>query len=272
MKFRSLVAGGLCMAVLLGGGSARALPFGVGGSSGPKSFEFSPDNPADAATHLAPATLDALKGVRRVAIAQVLVEYVDHSQGLTRKERGQISVQYGFQGPAAEAMQTQTDKLGDRLAAQLTAAGFEVVPREEVEASAGWKKLAGIGKPSGGDFKSESGSGRLFAAGARPYYFYPGDQHLGTGAMGWGFANAHMAEQAMATELNAAVVTLRLVVGIRETDKHNNSPILAIVKTASSFIGEPRIDVEAPYSGLFLVVPGKTGGMMKPTARAGFAV
>ena len=246
---------------------AQALPFGP---QGPKSVEFSPDNAAEAAGHFSAAQAAALKGVHRVAIPQFQVEYVTRSQGLTRKERNQITVTYGYTPPSDAALQALTDKLYDRMAAQLTAAGFEVVPRETLEATAGWAKLAAAGKASGSEFKSESGSGRLFVGGARPYYFYPGDQHLGTGAIGWGMGQAHMSEQAIANELNAALVTVRIVVGIRETDKH--SQMFALVRTASSFVGDPRITIEAPASALYVAVPGKTGGMMNPTARATFAV
>lgn len=246
---------------------AAALPFGP---QGPKSVELAPDNVADTIAHFTPSAVASLKGVHRVVVPQFQVEYVTRSQGLTRKERNQVTVVYGYKPPSDAALQAATDKLYDRFVAQLQAAGFEVVPRETLEGAAAWQKLAGIGKPSGGEFKSESGSGRLFVGGARPYYFYPGDQHLGTAAIGWGFSQAHMSEQALGTELNAAVVSVRLVVGIRETDKH--SQILALVRTASSFMGDPRINIEAPASGLFVVAPGKTGGMMNPTGRATFAV
>jgi hypothetical protein len=255
------------VAALLCATGAAALPFGP---KGPKSVELAPDNVADTVGHFTPTAVASLKGVHRVVVPQFQVEYVTRSQGLTRKERNQVTVVYGYKPPSDAALQAATDKLHDRFVAQLQAAGFEVVPREAMEGAAAWQKLAAGGKPSGVEFKSESGSGRLFVGGARPYYFYPGDQHLGTSAIGWGFTQAHMSEQALGTELNAAVVSVRLVVGIRETDRH--SQMLALVRTASSFIGDPRIEIEAPASALFVAVPGKTGGMMSPAGRATFAV
>jgi len=254
-------------ATLASGGGVQALPFGP---SGPKSVELAPDNTADAISHFTPTAVQSLKGVRRVAIPQFQVEYVTRSQGLTRKERNQVTVQYGLKPPSDASLQAETDKLYDHVVAQMQAAGFEVVPRAEIEAAPSWRKLSSAGKPSGGEFKSESGSGKLFVAGAGPYYFYPGDQHLGTAAISWGFSQAHMSEQALGTELNAAVVTVRLVVGIRETDRH--SQMFALVRTASSFMGDPRVNVEAPASGLYVMTPGKGHGMTNPTGRAAFTV
>lgn len=254
-------------AMLATGTAVQALPFGP---QGPKSVELAPENTAEAITHFTPTGVQSLKGVHRVAISQFQVEYVTRSQGLTRKERNQVTVQYGFKPPSDPGLQGQTDKLYDHLTAQLQAAGFEVVPRGEIEAAPSWQKLVAAGKASGVEFKSESGSGKLFVAGAGPYYFYPGDQHLGTAAIGWGFSQAHMSEQALGTELNAAVITVRMVVGIRETDRH--SQMLALVRTASSFMGDPRINVEAPASGLYVMTSGKGHGMTNPTGRAAFTV
>jgi hypothetical protein len=256
----------LALTVLVGG-SASALPFGP---QGPKAVTFQPEDPVDAVSHFSGVALPALKGVRRVVVPQFQVEYVTRSQGLTRKERNQVTVEYAIDGVSDQALQGQTNKLRDRFVASLRAAGVEVVPRDQMVATAAWTKLAAIGKPSGGEFKSESGAGRLFTADATPYYFYPGDTHLGLAATGWGFAQAQMAEQALGQELNAAVVTVRLVVGIRETDKHSQA--FALLRTASSFIGDPKLAIEAQASGIYVVAPGKTGGMMNPTGRAGFSV
>lgn len=250
-------------AVLVAASSASALGFGP---TGPKAVAYTPENTAETRTHLGASAATSLQGVRRIAIPQFQVEYVTKSEGLSRKERNQVTVVYAFAEPSAAALQAETDKLYARLVARLEAQGFEVVPREALEATAGWKKLAGIGKPSGSEFKSESGSGRLFVAGGAPYYFYPGDTHLGTGAISWGFAQAQMAEQQAAGELDASLLTVRLVIGIRETDKHSQA--FALVRTASSFEGEPWLTLEAPASGAFIVTPGRTGGMTNPTGRA----
>lgn len=254
-------------AMLVSGTAVQALPFGP---SGPKSVELAPEDTAEAITHFTPVAVQSLKGVRRVAIPQFQVEYVTRSLGLTRKERNQVTVQYGLRPPSDAGLQAATDKLYEHIVAQMQAAGFEVVPRSEIETAPSWQRLVAIGKPSGVDFKSESGSGRLFVAGAKPYYFYPGDQHLGSGAIGWGFSQAHIVEQSLGAELNASVVTVRLVVGIRETDRH--SQMFALVRTASSFMGDPRINVDAPASGLYVMTPGKGHGMTNPTGRAAFTV
>lgn len=249
------------------GGAAQALPFGP---QGPKSVEFQADRPGEAAAHFSPVQLESLKGMRRVAVPQFQVEYVMRSQGLTRKERNQVTVEYAIAGIGDPALQAVTDKLYARFLAGLQAAGLEVVTDGDLKKTQAWAKLAALGKPSATELKSESGVARMITAGASPYYFYPGDTHLGVSAVGWGFTQAHMIEQALSKELDAAVITVHLVVGIRETDKH--SQMLALVRTASSFVGDPKLTIEAPSSALYVVAAGKTGGVMKPTGRAGFTV
>ena len=48
--------------------------------------------------------------------------------------------------------------------------------------------------------------------------------------------------------------------------------MFALVRTASSFMGDPRVNVEAPASAMWVAAPGKTGGRMNPAGRASFAV
>ena len=246
---------------------AQALPFGP---QGPKSVEFQPDRPGEAGAHFSSTQLEGLKGMRRVVVPQFQVEYVMRSQGLTRKERNQVTVEYAIAGISDAALQTETDKLYARFMAGLQAAGLEVVTDENLKKTQAWSKLAAVAKPSATELKSESGAARMITATGSPYYFYPGDTHLGVSAVGWGFTQANMIEQTLSKELDAAVLTVHLVVGIRETDRH--SQMFALVRTASSFIGDPKLTIEAPSSALYVAAAGKTGGVIKPTVRAGWTV
>ncbi len=266
-RFATAAAMGAACMTMAWGGAAQALPFGP---SGPKSVEFQADNPAAAAIHLTSMQLEGLKGVRRIVVPQFQVEYVMRSQGLTRKERNQVTVEYSVAGISDAALQAVTDKLYARFVEGLRSAGLEVVSDQDLRGTQAWSKLAAVAKPSATELKSESGVARMITAGAAPYYFYPGDTHLGVSAVGWGFTQAHMTEQALSKELDAAVMTVHLVVGIRETDKHSQA--FALVRTASSFVGDPKLNIEAPSSALYIANAGRTGGVMKPTGRAGFAV
>jgi hypothetical protein len=247
-----LIASAILIAV-----PAAALPFGMGGPSAPPSVEIVPAELPGRAAALTKVTSEkSLAGVKRVAIGQFQVEYVKRSLGLTAKERNQTTVTYEIVTPLPDSsLQAQTDKLYQAFVQQLTAAGFEVVPRETMMASPGWAKIAAIAKPSPAEVSTDSGKGSLTNAFGDPYYYGIPDAHLGSmGSMNWGFALGVVKEQALAAELNAAVIDVRMVVGFKETDKHND--LFALARVGSSFVGNPRLVAQAVATGM-TVTPAK---------------
>jgi hypothetical protein len=229
------------------------------GPKAPPAIEIVPGDMSGRAAALTKVTSEkALTGVKRVAIGQFQVEFVKRSLGLTRKERNQTTVTYEIETPMPDtSLQAQTDKLYQAFVDQLTAAGFEVVPRATMMATAAWPKLAAIAKPSPAEVSTESGKGMLTNAFGDPYYYAIPDPHLGgMGSMTWGFTMGAMKEQALAAELDAAVVDVRLVVGFKETDKHND--MFAIARVGSSFVGNPRLVAQAVATGL-TVTAAKAG-------------
>lgn len=245
--------------LLLAAVPVAALPFGMGGPSGPAAIELVPAELPGRAAALTKVTSEkSLAGVKRVAIGQFQVEYVKRALGLEQKERNQTTVTYEIATPLAQtALQAKTDMLYKAFVDQLVAAGFEVVPRETMQASPAWTKIAGIAKPSPAEISTQSGKGLITNAFGDPYYYAVPDAHLGSmGSMNWGFTMGMMKEQALATELGAAVVDVRMVVGFQETDKHND--LFALMRTGSSFAGKPRLIAQAVATGMTVTTPKGT--------------
>lgn len=227
---------------------ASAISFGP---KAPPAVEIIPAELLGKAEALTKVTSDkSLAGVKRVAIGQFQVEFVTRSLGLTAKERNQTTLTYHIATPLPDSsLQAVTDKLYKNFVAQMTAAGFEVVPRDAMMATAAWPKIAAIAKPSPADVSTLSGKGRLTNALGDPYYYAIPDEHLGgMGGMAWAMSMGVVKEQALATELGAAIVDVRLVVGFKETDKHND--LFAIARTGSSFVGKPRLVAQSAATGM----------------------
>ena len=236
---------------------AQAISFGP---SGPPAVAFDPATAAAQVLTLTKVTAPkSLTGMTRVAIGQFQVEYVTESLGLTRKQRNQTTVTYHIATPLPDSsLQATTDKLYAGFVAQLTAAGYEVVPRETLRAAGAWGPLAGIAKPTPADSKTESGRGRLTNAFGEPYYYAVADPHLGpTGSMAWAFSMGVVKEEKLATELGAAIVDVRLVVGFKETDRH--SDLFAVARSGSSFVGSPKLVAQAIATQIIVTPPGGRG-------------
>lgn len=236
---------------------AAAISFGP---KAPPAVEIVPTDLAAQSAALTKVTSEkSLAGVKRVAIGQFQVEFVRQSVGLTAKERNQTTVTYAIDTPLPDSsMQAATDRLYKSFVAQLTQAGFEVIPRETMMASAAWPKLAAIAKPSPADISTQSGKARITNAFGDPYYYAVPDEHLGgMGGMNWAMSMGIVKEQALATELGASIVDVRLVVGFKETDKHND--LFAIARTGSSFVGKPRLVAQAVATGMTVTTARGTG-------------
>ena len=250
-----LLALGVVLALAAAPGNAMSF-----GPTAPPAVDFVPASAAAQALTLTKVTsAKSMAGLAKVAIGQFQVEYVTESLGLTRKQRNQTTVTYHIATPLPDtSLQAQTDRLYAGFVAQLTAAGYEVVPRETVHAAAAWAGLAAIAKPSAVEVKTESGRGRLMNAFGDPYYYAVADPHLGSlGSMTWGFAMGVVKEEKLATELGAAIVDVRLVVGFKETDRH--SDMFALLRSGSSFVGSPKLVAQALATQITVTPPGGRG-------------
>ncbi len=255
----------LVLATVLAGSGAGGAQAQLFGPRGPAATPFAARGAADAAVHTTVQDLGQLKGLSKVVVAQFQVEFVELSQGLAGSKRDNVKMDYAVTPLADAERQALTDKLYARFRSGLEAQGLAVSGWEALNGATAGAKLQKAARPAGELVKTDMGRMRIFTAGATPYYFLPGDLHLGSGAMGWAFSNAQMGEAALAFETGAAVMRVRMVVGLR--DVHRSSKAFAAFRTASSMIGEPQLVVQGLGTELLVTVPGRSAyDYRKPAA------
>lgn len=280
----SRITGTVAAAVMLSTTAVPASAGLIGGKKEAKPVAFDA-RAADATVLTRADKLDVLRGTKAVVIPQFTVEFVDRSTGLSMKQRGgAVAVNYtiaGFDDAVAQAM---VDRLYDAWVAGLQAQGITVKGPDAAVGSASWNRgIAGLAKPTPAMIDTPMGRNRIFAARATPYYFIDGERMAATsdaektasglagmvpfggmakGLMGMGrglkAGGAALGEMRLAEETGAAVMRVRLVVGIRETDRP--SQLFAALRSGDAFIGEPRFTVEGAGSRVDVTTyTGKAG-------------
>ncbi|MBQ0959078.1 hypothetical protein KAK06_08905 [Ideonella sp. 4Y11] len=124
----------------------------------------------------APAQLAA---TRRVAIANLVLEvqtkvkaeYVTGRLSKVLLHRDNTSATNTLKGYSIPALQAAADQLHAQLVQRLTAAGFEVVPTEELARAEGYQELQkSMGYPSGHAWSNEEGNSFLVSPAKLPIY------------------------------------------------------------------------------------------------------
>jgi hypothetical protein len=180
---------------------------------------------------------EALRGVKRVAITTFSVEYMTFLEAkvegnwgnLIGNKPNDVSVKMVGHDPAG--WQVVVDEFYDRLVADLTAAGIEVVPQEELRAAKEYAAVAKAATELPKEVSGRAGKGTYYGArdlpvliqdevqifrqgfkfGGRP----PEDLYMGVGtkiAAGFSTAGVMNAERALAKKLDAHVLKVRMTV------------------------------------------------------------
>jgi len=269
-KFKKTSAMALALMCLSAPASGQLL----GGKREAKPIAF--DVRAANATVLTNASkLEVLRGIRSVVIPQFTVEFVDRSTGLSMRQRdGAVAVSYSIAGLDDVAAQALVDTLYASWTAGLQGQGITVISPDAATGMASWSRgLAGLAKQTPAMIDTPMGRNRIFGARATPYYFLDGERAaaqsgaaktasglgglvpfggMAKGFMGMGKAmkagGARLGEMRLGEEANAAVMHIRLVIGIRETDKP--SRLFAALRSGDAFIGDPRFAIEAGGSSI----------------------
>ncbi|UZK65467.1 hypothetical protein [Sphingomonas sp. M1-B02] len=240
---------------------------------------------ADAARLTKASKLEVLRGIRSVVIPQFTVEFVDRSTGLSMRQRdGAVAVNYAIAGLEDVAAQALVDQLYAAWTAGLQSQGITVIGPDAAAAMASWNRgIAGLAKATPAMVDTPMGRNRIFGARATPYYFLEGERAaaqsgaartasglgglvpfggMARGFMGMGKAmkagGAQLGEMRLGQEANAAVMHVRLVIGIRETDKP--SRLFAALRSGDAFIGDPRFAIEAGGSSVDVTSYAGKGG------------
>lgn len=244
----------------------------IGGKNEVKPVHFDAKS-ADAGVLTRADKLDILRGTKAVVIAQFTVEFVDRSTGLSMKHRdGAVAVNYSVAGLDDGTAQTIVDRLYDIWVTGLQAQGISVKGPDTALELVSWNRgISALAKPTPAMIDTPMGRNRIFAARATPYYFLDGERDaaqsgaektvsglagmvpfggMAKGLMGMGkglkTGGAALGEMRLAEETAAAVMRVRLVVGIRESDRP--SQLFAALRSGDAFIGEPRFTIEGAGS------------------------
>ncbi|NJC04553.1 hypothetical protein GGQ97_000346 [Sphingomonas kaistensis] len=282
---RKLVALGLGVTLAVAGASpalaqkAKLAPFAA--------------NPVADAAYVKAVGNPAFGGARTVAIPQFTVEFVDVSDGLSAKEEKRqdyVRVDYRLQGLDAASRQQLTDRLYAAWVQGLQARGLTVLGPRQLASTATWGKLAPKLKPTPAAVERDSGLNQIFSVEGAGFAMPAGartpegaaSKNIDTGAavaskvggrmggmfgmarglmkMGGGLKDFGSAwDQAAAVgplsrETGAAVMTVRLVVGLRDTDMASRG--FGLFRTAGSYDGKPRLVIQADGTEVTLAPPG----------------
>jgi hypothetical protein len=170
-----------------------------------------------------PAPLASLK---RVAISNFRVELAveNSSKAQSSSMAGATSVKADVKlsGVDAATRKAIANSLYDEFTAQLTQAGYEVVPYEAVRENADYRSLGSRLLASSEPVRTRIGASVFMGPHEMPYYFSNDDRHLGLGATLGGFSTIQPQniEPAIAKSLNAAV--LRVVINVQFADQKSS--------------------------------------------------
>lgn len=201
--------------------------------------------------------LEALAGVKRVAISQFRVEFaVENSAKATSSTNtGWTSTrsQVKLVGVPTETLQQVADALQDRLVEDLASAGIEVISHDLVKENAAYKSLAPVLRTSSEPLGTQTGKSVFIGGHGTPYYLTNDDKHLGLGTMLGGFSTTQPQniEPSMAKELDATV--LRVTVMVAFADQKTSG---GMFRSSSSVDTELGLTIIPKITGMLAITPG----------------
>lgn len=185
------------------------------------------------------------KGVRRIAIPSIHIEFVTSSSSASATEIGRsgtagVSATYKLVGVDGSDMQAIADRLLSELVTELGTAGFEVVSAAEMQQAPSYRKLIANAKTTPLERSSGSTQSLLVGPSTLPLYgIAPASGGGGLMAAVAGMGNvADMISSSLDVaqlqkELTAAVLALRLRVSFVDLESSNSSLLGRLSGTAS---------------------------------------
>lgn len=235
----------------------------------PVDAAFKPAERAQTLIDVTGADAGALRGIRRAALSSFQVEFITKgAAGATSREIGRsgsasTNLQITLVGLTPADHQAITDRLHAEFVSDLQAQGIEVVPTERIVAAAAYKKMAATGKPSPTDTRTSNTWSTVYAPQGLAIYG-AGSSSNAIGILA-GFTALSDASATMfgngelATELDAAAITVRMVVNFVDL-KSSNSSWFGRTSGTASVSGEVTASVEGGSS--FMAVHRPTGSAM----------
>jgi hypothetical protein len=230
-----------------------------------KEFDLSGDPSTQAKTFVDGKKLTALKGVKRVAIPNFQVEFsVENSASAFGGGSGgsaSVKSKAVLVGVDGALMQKLANEQYDKLVADLTAAGVEVLPYEKFKDNENYLKIKSKFKESGVEFRSQDGRSVFYSAHGMPMYFFGKDTHVG----GWDAIGGALTtvqpqniEPSIARDLDATLLSVRMVVDIakqKSSGQHMMGGFASVKTTAQLNIMAEFTDYKflTPHNGTAVV-------------------
>lgn len=228
--------------------------------------DFDPAMPAATGARelITASDVGPLRELRQVAIAAFNVEFVTSSSSSAQaRELGRtgttgLNVTYRLTGVGPQEMQQATDTLHQAFRKQLQDAGVEVLPIEQVRATAAWRKLAAGGKPTPLERSGKDTRGLVFSADAVPVWGVTAASggNAFSALAGVGQAMSSIVTQGeLITELGVPIVTVDMKVDFAQLQSNTSSFLGRISGTA-----EVKGKVALTLTSLNVVLSKREGG------------
>jgi hypothetical protein len=223
----------------------------------PPTFDPAADPAALARTFLDGDKVDALAGVKRIAIVGFRVEF-----GVENSAKAQSSGTTGWTasrsdiklvGPTDADRQAIADQLYDRFVAGLTSLGFEVLPYDVVKQEKNYQSMQARFHKDYAPVGTQVGKSVFVGAHDMPIYFTNEDKHLGLGAaFSGGFTvQPQNIEAQIAKALDAAVV--RATIDVQFADMKTSG---GMFHSSSSIKTSEGLTIVPEMSKYYIVTPG----------------
>ena len=194
---------------------------------------FKPAERAASMISMTDASKSNFKDIKRVALSSFQVQFVTKgaagasSYSMGKKGNATTNMQITLVGLAPTDFQAITDKLYADFVIDLKAMNIEVVPMEQVQAAAAYKKMAASGRPAPAETRDRTSWSTIYAPAGLALY---GLGSSGNPAGMFGALNAFgevsstmFTNIELGKELDAALFVVRLVVNFVDTKSSNTS-------------------------------------------------
>jgi hypothetical protein len=175
----------------------------------------------NASVFLKAGKLNGLAGVKRVAITNFRVEFAMSNTGKSSSSFNGVTMTRSditLTGVSDEDRRDIADQLHARFVRELTDAGFEVVPYDEVKANASYQSLGPVLRDTQDLVGTQGGKSIFIGPRGMPVYMSNDDKHLSLGSALGGFSTTQPQniEPRIAESLNAAVLRVTMAVDFAE--------------------------------------------------------
>lgn len=221
-------------------------------------FDLTADPATQTKTYVDGTKLAALKGLKRMVISSFQVEFsVENTASAWASAMGKSAVTAKsdvlLTGVANPTFQKITDDMYDKLVADLTAAGIEVLPYEKLQANENFLIFKSRLHPTAEKMTTQDGKSLYFSPHDMPAYFLNNDKRLAMlSLLSVGMTATHPQnyEPGIAKDLDAAVLRVRMVVDIAK--QATSGGMFAASARVSTKVG---LSIMAEFTTYTLVTP-----------------